>query len=50
MSRMEASNTWCSNKAEWILEEEERGVVLQSPLRCTEYQCEFGGRRLRQQR
>ena len=38
MSRMEASNTWCCNKAEWIVEEEEtqerrRGVVLQSLLR-----------------
>lgn len=38
VSRMEASNTWCCNKAEWIVEEEEtqerrRGVVLQSLLR-----------------
>ena len=23
VSRMEASNTWCCNKAEWIVEEEE---------------------------
>ena len=37
VSRMEASSdTWCCNKAKWIVEEEERrGVALQSLLRCT---------------
>ena len=36
VSRMEASDTWCCNKAKWIVEEEERrGVALQSLLRCT---------------
>ena len=35
MSRMDASDTWCCNKARWIVEEERRGVALQSLLRCT---------------
>ena len=37
VSRMEApSDTWCCNKAKWIVEEEERrGVALQPLLRCS---------------
>ena len=49
VSRMEASDTWCCNKAEWIVEEEEERsgtavtAALYLPLRTSE------GRRQRQQ-